>query len=99
MKYFWFPAVTLVLDEAVRLDEEPYSLTHYTRSYHVAAESAEQALSLIQAIARAEKATFLSAEPPEEEPVTNVPKEKRMQTDHTRAGVLWRTGRAFFPAS
>jgi len=99
MKYYWFPVVTLVLDEPVRMDEEPYSLSHYTRSYHVAAESAEEAFSLVQAIARVEKATLLSAEPPEVEPVTNVPKEKRIQADHTKAGVLWRTGRAFFPAS
>jgi hypothetical protein len=59
MKYYWFPTVTLLLGEPATVAEEPYSLSHYTRSYHVAAESAEQALSLVQAIARVEKATFL----------------------------------------
>ena len=99
MKYFWFPAVTLVLDEPVRIDEEPFTLSHYTRSYHVAADSAAHALSLIQAFARTEKATVLSTEPPVEESLSDVPKEKRLQHDVTIPGVLWRTGRAFFAAS
>jgi hypothetical protein len=99
MRYFWAPSVTLVLDEPIQIDEDPYSLTHYVRSYYVAARTIVQGLTIIEESARSEQATVLSVEPLEEVPLDRVPRSKGKGINPVQPGVIWRSGRAFFPAN
>lgn len=99
MKYFFIPSATHVLDEPIEIEEEPFKVSHYSRSYYVAAASDLDARRLIELDAKTERASVLSVEAVDETSLDKVPRPKAGQVDPRVPGVLWRSGRAFFPAS
>lgn len=97
MKIFWIPSATLVLETPLITEDEADKLSSYSRSYYLAAKRVERCTSLLVAAARDEGARLLSHESPEEMPLSRVPTDRREPLKNGQEGVVWRTGRVFFP--
>lgn len=94
------PSVMCTLHQPVRAEDGGETLTHYMRSYFVAAASADDALEVVREDVRRDAATFLDAEAPEERPAREVPVGLLQRwTLAKQRGVCWRSGRTFFPAA
>lgn len=97
MKFYWIPSAKLRLDSPLGLDRAEPDVSVYTRSYYVAARTPDRASALLEAAARAEGARLLAHDPMEETSGEHVPLDRREPWDGVSEGVLWRTGRVFFP--
>jgi hypothetical protein len=88
-----------VLDEPLLPEEGGERLTHYERHYVVAALDPDDAIEVVRADVRAERATLLDAEAPIEKRVADYPRNIVQRFLDGRArGVQWKSGRVFFPA-
>lgn len=99
MRFYWIPSATLILDSPLQLGSEEPDVSAYTRSYYLAAGDLDRASVVLEAAARAEGASLLAHEPIEEVLLERVPQKRREPWDGVSEGVLWRTGRVFFPES
>ena len=94
------PSATCVLNAPINSEEGSEQLTHYSRSYFVAALTPEDALDVVRADAAADGAALLDADAPEESSASEIPVSAFQRvTVGRKRGVCWRSGRVFFPAA
>jgi hypothetical protein len=74
------------------------ALTHFSRSFYVAASSPAHVRELLIENSRVDQAELLALDSIEEATLAQVPV-IRADLPSPSGGVLWRSGRVFFPAS
>jgi hypothetical protein len=92
------PVARFVLNVPIVSSDTPEQLSHYTRAYYIAAMSEPEAVDIVRNDAAAEGATLVDAETPVETTIRSVPGRFRDRLLAPRlSGVIWKSGRVFFP--
>jgi hypothetical protein len=91
------PAATFALIEPERQPGSPILKSHYVRSLYLIASEQHRISPLLEAFASDEAATLMDVEEIREVEPSVVPSERRRLLKPSGEGVLWCSGRVFFP--
>jgi hypothetical protein len=95
-RIFHLPVVEGALDREVRDPESGSCLSFFAQAFWVRATDPQDALTVVKDALRGDGASFVHADPPEEH--GSLPAGMKQEVGVARArGVIWKSGRAFYP--